>query len=129
MKPGSAQFLADQARAIANAFNLLVLLASPKLCARVLAQGAALPSPPHVAEHLEELIGALEGASFGRASLNSGRDVVPTLRAVQRIALEGDGKSVSPELREGARLALEVLDYPQPACGWDIFEGPSEDEK
>lgn len=126
MKPGPAQFLANQARAIANAFNVLALLASPKVCARVIAQGAALPSPPHIAEHLEELIGALEGASFGRTTTRSGREALPTLRAVQRIALEGDGKTVSPELREGARLALEVLDYPEPPGGWDMFEGPPE---
>lgn len=128
MKSGPAQFLADQARSIANAFNVLVLLAAPKVCARVLARGATLPSPHHIAEHLEELIGALDGATFGRTVARSGSDVLPTLRAVQRIALEGDGKGVAPELREGARLALEVLDYPEPPGGWDLFEGPAEDE-
>lgn len=128
MKPGPVEYMAAQARAIAGAFNLLALLASPRVCARLTARGAVLPSPKHVAEHLEELINALDGATFGPASPKNGREVLPSLRALQRIALEGDGRTVALDLQEGARMLLETMGIPEPPEGWDQFEGPAPTE-
>lgn len=124
MKPGPVEHLAKQARAISEGFAVLITLASPKVCEHLSASGGALPPPPRVSDYLEALIGALEGGTFGRSTMKNSSSAIPTLRAVQRFVLEGDGKRVSPEVREGARLALEVLDYPEPPCGWDAFEGP-----
>ncbi len=127
MKSGPADYLAKQIRAISSGFDLLILLASPKISARLIVQGT-LPPPPRANEYLETLIAALEDGTFGRSTTKGGSGATPTLRALQRLILEGDSKSVSPEVREGARLALEVLDYPRPECGWDAFEGPPERE-
>lgn len=128
MNSGPAGYLAKQARSISEGFDALIVLASPKVCERMIASGSALPPPPRFSDYLEALIEALEGGTFGRSTMKSGGAAIPTLRALQRLVLEGDGKRLSLEVREGARLALEVLDYPEPSCGWDAFEGPRKGE-
>lgn len=123
----ASQRAAQFAQCIAAAMNLAGFLASPHVMRQI---GAKL-SREHVLEHLNGFQSIIDGEST--ATFGDGRRLQEMGPHVDRLRALCESwtpsADVPSEIQRAARDLLAAFGIPEPAEGWDRFEGEAEAEQ
>lgn len=125
-QPSPGEDSAEHARALAQglagALNVAGLLAAPRVFEKVLCDNREKPTIESLSRVLDEAIGA-----FGSSA--SDVNVVSALSKLRDKLSTWALDAAPPQgIVDAARDVLKALDVPEPAQGWDRWEGPSGEE-
>ena len=113
---------ASAAAAISLFMNLVGMLAAP----RVWARASAWSSRAHLLGHIDDYLAAIELSGWrnsqGQPAFESTKSSAQRLRAL--CATWEPGPEVPADISDAARSVLGAFGLPEPAEGWDRYEGP-----
>lgn len=113
----------QKAAQVAEAINLLAVLAAPRLCARWCTQASSAELRLVLTDRMSALAAFCREAQ-GSPDADRFRAAVPTVQALADAVTGAPPGSISePSWAIQARECLKALGFQSPPEGWDAFEG------